>query len=333
MPGIAQDITCNMITLALIGTGRWGKNFITTINSIKDCRLKYICSKDKDELSSLPVRYVKTADHTELFKYPDVNGVIIATPGSTHYRIAKDFLERGFNLLIEKPMTTSYKDALELKRLHDRTRSQVLVGHLHLYNPAYQRTKQLLKEIGEIRYLSFEGLNNGPFRDDMSALWDWGPHPVSMFLDLLGKEPKEISAWAVNKLRPKTKLYDLVYLNFDFPGNIQAFAKIGWLLPVKKFSLTAVGTKSTVVFDDTAAKKVIYYKNIGPQVKGVTVVKNEPKVIYPTYSTKPSLEIEVREFIKAIKTGKRPKTDLEHGVKVIKVIQDCEACLYPPPPS
>lgn len=314
-----------MIQLALIGIGAWGKNFISTINSFTGCRIKYICSKTQKSLNYLPGDYIKTTNYKELFKYTDIDGVIISTPGSTHYQIAKEFLKRGFNLLVEKPLTTNYKDALELKSLRDNSKSKVLVGHVYLFDPAFIKAKKLVQDIGPIQYLSYEILNNGPYRSDMSVLWDLGPHPISLFLDIYQKEPIQIRAWGLEKLRPKTDLYDLVFINLRFSDHSQAFVKIGWLFPVKKRELVVVGSKSTIVYNDLESKKVTYYQNMGPKVHRKVVLKSHPTISYPTYNLKFPLEMEIREFIDAILENRDVKrSNLDFGVRVTKLLHLAE---------
>lgn len=309
-----------MITLALIGVGAWGKKHLKTLKEIPHCQLKYICATSQKTLEALPSSYIKVSNYQELYKYKNINGIIIATPSSTHYRIAKDFLKRGYNLLIEKPVALSYQETLELKRVSEQKKACVLAGHLFQYHPAYLKIKELLKKIGKIQYLDFEGVDLGPFRNDTSALWDWGPHDVTMCLELVGKMPLEVSAWMVNKLRPKTQWYDLVYLRLVFPDDIFAFLKMGWLSPIKKRKIIIVGSLSSLIFDDTVSRKITFLQNLGPQVEGTEVVKIKPRIFYPSYSQEMPLKLELLEFVRCLKEKKNPKTDLSQALRTAKVI-------------
>lgn len=132
-----------------------------------------------------------------------VDAVVVATPGSTHAAVALPFIRQGVPTFIEKPMATSLSDASRLCRAVDKSGTTVFVGHIHLYNEAFLKMKELAKEAGKIRTVHFEGMNDGPIRDDMSVLWDWGPHGVSMILDLLGKKPTHVQGWGYLGLRPK----------------------------------------------------------------------------------------------------------------------------------
>lgn len=314
-----------MITLALVGIGNWGKNFLSTVKNIPDCQIKYICSKTDKKLKLLDGNYHKTTNYKDLFKFSDIDGVIIATSGSTHFAIASEFLKKGFNILIEKPLTLNYQDALKLQTLKNKTDSKVLVGHVYLFDPAFKKTKELFKNLGKIRYISYESVNQGPFRDDMSILWDMGPHPISMLLDLFGKEPKEIQAWGLNTLRYKTNLFDTVVIDLKFSNVSWISIKISWLAPFKRRELIIVGEKDGLLYNDLSGKKITYYKNIVPDISDGKLINNESAELFPSYTEGQPLEIEVKEFIGAIKEGRDVKlSDLNFGVKVIKLLQLAE---------
>ena len=312
-----------MVTLALVGAGQWGKNFITTIDTIPNSRLKYVCAESSGTLNALSNKYIKTKYYKDLYKYSDIDGIIIATPGSTHFEIACDFLKRGYNLLIEKPLTTDYQQALQLKEIYKLKKPQVLIGHIYLYDPAFIAMKKLVSEIGEIQYMTFEGLKS-PIRSDISILWEWGPHGISVCLDILGQKPIRVSAWVVNKLRSQTELYDVVHIRLEFSNKVFAFIKGSWLSPFKKREIIIVGSKSTIVLDDLASHKVTCFKNMGPFMGKGRFIKSEPEVIYAAFSKDMPLKLEVLEFIKSINKGINPITDLDQALLVTQIIHLAE---------
>lgn len=291
-----------MITLALIGIGRWGQNYIKTIGNIKNANLKYICASNRKNLGNFPDKYIKLTDYKDLQKYRDIDGIIIATPSNTHYEIAKFFLSRGQNVLIEKPLTTNFKEAEELAEIFKMTKLVAMVGHIYLYNSAYLKSKEFIKKIGRIRYLDFEGCDFGPFPQKTSALWEWAPHDVSMCLDLLSEMPQSVSAWSVDR--------DMVFAQLKFK-NTKVFMRLGWLSPVKKRRVTVVGSTGSLIFDDTAERKICFYKY--SETDNITV-------FYPEHSKEEPLVTELKEFVNCLKSNKKPKTDLESSILIIKVI-------------
>lgn len=303
------------VRIAVIGSGRWGKNIIRTLREDPRC----------------VVAYIETGGYKKLLKHKDVDAVVVATPGSTHAQVALPFIKLGLPVFIEKPFTTSLVDAQKLLAAAKKSGSQLFVGHLHLYNSAYLKTKELSKKLGKIRFLYGEGSNNGPYRDDMSALWDWAPHDVVMMLDLVGNKPHTVKAWGVSSLRPKSKLHDVAAVELTFPGNIVGMIFNSWLFPEKRKKLTVVGTKSSIVYDDTAAQKVTLFEGMGPLVekkgKVTLVTKQDPAVSYPTYAPDLSLTAELAAFVRMVKTKKHPKTDGAQGLAVVEVLDAAECSI------
>lgn len=313
-----------MVNLALIGLGQWGKNYLTTIKQFPHCRIKYICSNTLKRFNSSD-DYIATTNFKELLKYKDIDGIIIATPGSTHFQIAEEFLKRGFNLLIEKPLTTDYKAALRLKALNNKAAAKVLVGHIYLFDPAYLQMKKLLKEIGTLQYVSYEAINNGPFRSDMSVLWELGPHAISLLLDIYGQYPTSIKAWAQKYLRPGTDLFDTVNIKVEFPNHCPSFVNLSWLSPIKRRELTVVSTSSALVYNDLQPNRLTFFEGMGPSLKGKEVIKRDPIIKYPSYNRKLPLEAELGEFINAISKNQTVKrSGLDFGVKVTQLLSLAE---------
>lgn len=278
------------LTLALIGAGRWGTNIRRTLEAFRDVRLAAVV----------------TRDWRALLRLPNLDGVLIATPASTHARIALPFLRRGLPMFIEKPLASSLRDALALQRA-SRSRALVFVGHVHLYAPAYQVAKRHVRRLGKIRFLFGEGMNRGPVRDDISALWDWAPHDLALALDLLGETPRVMQVTGHAWQKPRSTLHDFASLTLRFPSGAAFHGVYSWALPPKRKRLTIVCDRGTVVHDDTAERKVSVHTPDG-------------RVAYPRYASTPPLTAELRSFVRMIRSRKRPVSDLAQGLAVIRIL-------------
>lgn len=306
-----------MLNFALIGTGAWGKNYISAVKELGNCKIKYLCSKSSKSLDLFQGDYVRITDYRKLLTYNDIDGVIIATPNSTHFEICKQFVKEGFNLLIEKPLVENYSQALILRSLQKKSGSKIIVGHNYLFDPAYRKTKELTRSIGKIRYITYEGTNDGPYRDGTSALWDIGSHAVSLCLDINQVKPVEVCAWAVSSRMPGTSFYDLAVIKIIFSDRTEAFIKVSWMFPVKRRELLIVGDKDTIIYDAVANKKVIYYKNmVAPDFKAKNTI-----VSFPEYDSALSLPAEINEFAKVITKNKVVEiSNLEFAIDITKII-------------
>lgn len=286
-----------MIRLALIGAGRWGQSIERTLR----------------EMPGIKLVVVDHAADTKKIVLADIDGALIATPGSTHVEVALPFIQAGLPVFIEKPLATSLAEARQLKQAA-KNKNLVQVGHIHLYNPAFLAAKKAAQKIGQIRLIVFEGLAPGPVREDMSVWWDWGPHGVSMMMDLLKQLPYCAQAWGINFNKAKFGLYDVVQARLRFPDGAEALCSTSWLSPDKRTRLTVIGEKGSVVFDDRAEKKVIYFQS-------------NNNISYPSYSNEPALRAELKQFLKMIKTKQPVLTGINNGLAVVEILDAVERSL------
>ncbi len=285
-----------MTTLALVGVGKWGTHYLDAVKDIPDCRIAYVC----------------TRDYKKLILHPDIHGIIVATPAETHYDIARFFLPKSIPLLIEKPLTTSYHNALKLQNLYEKHNSMVMTGHIYLHHPAFLKLTSLVPQLGTLQYIQFESGNFGPFRTNTSALWDWGPHDVSMCLGLLSCEPVCVTAWGMNATQQK-KETDMIAMRIDFDDCISVFIYTGRLLPEKKRKCTIVGVKGAIVFDDIAQQKLVMYKD------------NHQS--YPAYGHDAPLVRQLNAFVRAIRSKQKNQQDFSLSFRVVKVLHAAEQSL------
>lgn len=298
-------------TLALIGAGKWGQNYLHTAAGLNNIEIKYICARSQQTLDLFPNTYTKTLSINSLLKNKQIDGFIIATPANTHFEITKQLLSLGQNILIEKPLTIHYNQALELQRIWKLKRPQVLIGHTYLYNPAYQALKKIFRRLNQVNSIHFEGVSSH-IRKDVSVIWDWGPHPISILLDLI-QQPivKIVASGSINN--PDSSLYDTVNALIRFGDNTEASIDISWLGQHKIRRLIIKGTNEVLELDDT---NVTHQK----------VLLNQPNMPsqYPKYNSETPLTNELIEFVAAIQDGKLITSDINMGVNVVKVLSDIE---------
>ena len=185
---------------------------------------------------------------------------MLAVPATQHFEAAKQALEAGKHVFVEKPITLNVRDARDLVELSEQTGRFLMVGHLLEYHPAVQMLKELIQtgELGEVYYLYSQRVNLGIIRQDENALWSFAPHDVSTVLYLLGQEPDSVSARGECYLQEGIE--DVVFVNLHFTDGKMAQLQLSWLDPHKIRKLTIVGSRKMVVFDDAeSAEKVRIY--------------------------------------------------------------------------
>lgn len=181
------------VHLGLVGLGHWGRRVAATIGSMEDVRLALIASRNP-ESARLSGKTPVVGDWREL-AHAGLDGVIVATPPASHGEILTVLVTAGVPVMVEKPLCLDVAEAHRLRSLVSRSGVPVLVDHTQLFHPAFPILKARAESYGPVRFIRSEGMGFGPFRSDVSVLWDWGPHEVSLCLALLGTVPTGVAAF------------------------------------------------------------------------------------------------------------------------------------------
>lgn len=325
-----------MITLAVVGVGGWGKNLARNYYEIAECRLKYVCDVDRDKLERVRLQFPEaemTTDYEAVLRDSEVQAVVIATPGSSHYTLCKQALEQRKDVYVEKPFVLEVAQAEELIALAARRERILMVGHLLEYHPVIERLRELIvsKELGDIYYIYNQRVNLGTVRADENALWNFAPHDVSSILYLLGKEPSDVSARGQCYLR--RGIEDVVFMTMNFNDTSMAHVHVSWLDPHKIRKITVVGSRKMAVFDDIdgTEKLRIYDKGAAQSTDYNTfaeyVTLRFGDIVIPYVKVGEPLRIECQHFLECIRTRRPPKSDGQDGLRVVKVLDAAQRSL------
>src|ERR1700693_1278307 len=188
------------LRFGVIGWGYWGPKIARNLNSLPHATVAMVADTDAHRLAKLIVNqpWIQTTTLLEEFFRSDVDAIVIATPVSTHFQLARIALSYGKHILVEKPLTASVSEAEELVALAQEQQRVLMVGHTFEYNPAVNELRKLVQsgELGKIYCIEAERVNLGLFRKDINVIWDLAPHDISILLYLLGQKPAQIKVQA-----------------------------------------------------------------------------------------------------------------------------------------
>jgi predicted dehydrogenase len=272
--------------LGLVGRGRWGQIIARTLAGF-------------DGVTTVPIGRGEA-------RPAELDGVIVATQSVTHADVAIPYIAARIPTFIEKPLTTSVADAARIADAAKASGAPVFVGHIHLYNPAFQAALRLRDEIGPVRAMLFEAATERP-RADSSVLWEWLPHPLALARAFLGRDPDHVEAWGLIGASPEQS----AMARYDF-GATPAIMTINRITPVAAFRATIAGAHTTLVFDDRAARKLALY-----DAKGA--------VTHPSYDDEPPLTRELRAFVRVVETGRLDGPHIETGQAIVRAIAAAES--------
>ena len=179
----------------------------------------------------------------------------------THYALAKQALEAGKHVFVEKPPAMRAAEIDELVALADDRDLVLMPGHLLLYHPGVRKLKELIDagELGDVLCVYGNRQNLGIVRENENALWSLGVHDLSVILYLLDEDPELVTAqgsWSIPR-----GVEDVVFCFLRFPSEKIAHMHLSWLDPQKMRKMTVVGREKMVVFDDMEPeRKVTVYE-------------------------------------------------------------------------
>ncbi len=324
-----------MIDIAVVGAGAWGRNHIRVFSEIPNVRLKYICDRDPSRLAALQKNYPQSKmveDLKPILRDPEVQGVVVASSAVSHYSLSKELLMADRDVLVEKPMALSSKDAEEMLKIAEGRKRILMVGHLLIYHPVVDRLKEMVTsgELGKLYYIYTQRVNLGIIRQDENALLSFAPHDLSVILYLLEEEPIAVTAHGESYIQKGIE--DVVFLGLQFSDGKMANIHLSWLDPHKLRRITIVGAKKMVVFDDMeASEKLKIYdkgvKNLSYDTYGEYLGLRFGDITIPSIKIAEPLRAEAEHFIQSIESRKEPKTGGWDGLKVVKILMAAQESL------
>ena len=327
-----------MVNIGLIGCGYWGPNLIRNFSQIKGCNMHSCSDLREDRLAHMKSLYPNlqtTKDYKEIIENQKIDAVVIATPVSTHYKIAKEALENNKHVLIEKPITKTSAEAKELISLAKKHGKVLMVDHTFEYNSAVKKIRELIAkgELGNIYTIDMVRVNLGLFQKDINVVEDLLPHDASILMRLLGEMPEKVKTTA--EAYVQKGIEDSAYITLKFKNKAMANIHVSWLDPCKIRRTTIVGSKKMLVYDDLEPneKLKIYDKGVSVENAGEAGRKYydtfaEFQYLYRSgdvYSPKLEDSEPLRNvcvhFIDCIKSGKAPLSGGVSGLRVVKVVE------------
>ena len=320
----------NEIRFGVIGWGYWGPKIARNLESLPHATVTYVADTDARRLSTFGINqpWVQTTTHIEDIFDSDVDAIVIATPVSTHFQLAREALLHGKHVLVEKPLTASVSEAEELVALAQEQQRVLMVGHTFVYNPAVNELRKLVQggDLGKIYSIEAERVNLGLFRHDINVIWDLAPHDISILLYLLDKKPERIKVQAHANVQPHIE--DVAHLDLEFADGMNAHVHVSWLHPCKIRRVTVIGDARMVVYDDTNPAEMIKVYNKGADVHADPVVSYRyGEITIPHIDWIEPLHLECADFANAIRTGTKPRASGEAGLEVVKVLADVQESL------
>ncbi|HEY1512463.1 MAG TPA: Gfo/Idh/MocA family oxidoreductase [Gaiellaceae bacterium] len=305
--------------IGVVGLNYWGPNLVRNFDGLAE--LAWLCDLDDTHLAPLAERYPHARATTalaDMLADESLDAVVIATPVPTHYALAKEALEAGKHVFVEKPPAMRAVEMDELVQLAADGDRVLMPGHLLLYHPAVLKLKELVAsgELGDVLCVYGNRVNLGIVRANENALWSLGVHDLSVILYLLDEDPDLATAqgsWSIHE-----GVEDVVFCFLRFPSGKIAHMHLSWLDPHKMRKMTVVGREKMAVFDDMEPeRKVTVYAKRADSSGAIT----SGDIHIPKVATTEPLRLECEYFLELV-DGKHDRAKVARdGARVVRALE------------
>lgn len=287
----------NALTCAVVGTGYLGKFHAEKYAALEGCELVAVVDSDFEAAQSVAERnHTKAvADYRDLLG--KVEAVSIVVPTSLHFQVARDFLEAGSHVLVEKPITVTMEEADELIDLARRKNRCLMVGHLERFNAALLGL-DLVRE----KPLFIESHRLAPFNpraNDVSVVLDLMIHDIDIILDIVDSEVERIDAKGVTVLTSDTDIAN-ARITFRNGSVANVTASRASLKVERKMRMFMPNRYISVDFQNRVLAQ--YRKGEREMFPGVPEITSEESV----FESGDALMEEIRHFVECIRKGREP---------------------------
>jgi predicted dehydrogenase len=304
------------IAVSVIGAGSWGKNIVRTLHSLG--ALDSVVEASDALREGIEQTY---SDVPALSDFRDAlssqaPAVAIATPAHTHFEIAMAALEAGKDVFVEKPMTLTYGESLELVEAADKVDRILMTGHLLLYQPSVQWMKQAIRDgmIGRVLSVHQERLNLGRAIPVGNVLWSLGVHDIAVGLYLMDEDPSGVRFEGQKALGSANE--DDTYLHLDFPSGAQLHLHNSWLWPETRRRTVVIGELGMFVYDEKDQSVTFHDKGINADLSN----RDDGESVAFKGDGQP-LTLELQHFLDCCSTRKAPISSGRSALQVIRVLE------------
>ncbi len=326
-----------MLNVGLIGAGNMGSKHAKILSSLheeKICNFVACCDLilDKAEKAVFTVKGKAYKDFKSMLKNETLDGIIIATPTSTHYEIALFAIKKGINVLIEKPVSVEFEES---KKIYDFTKKNNIIvgaGMTEVFNSIVVNLKKMIKK--RDLALNTAIFNRFGFRSakndlkDMDVIYDLMIHDLAVLFELFDYPSLQVIGARPLQLNSKSGFHDAATaFLINESSNIILSASRSSKMKVRKFHMDfdklylegdymdqKIDIFSSSKFEFSEASNNLWYN---------TAFNHSTA----RYANNPLYDEDL-DFINAIKRNHQPKIGPEQWILIMEAIQEIESHLF-----
>ncbi|NOY52859.1 MAG: Gfo/Idh/MocA family oxidoreductase [Deltaproteobacteria bacterium] len=301
------------LRVGVIGVGYLGQHHARIYSEMDGVELVGIADTDRERMKEITDRFSVPAHDDYRTLVPKIDAVNIVSPTVTHHKIARECLEAGLDVFVEKPITVTPDEASDLVRLAEAKKKILQVGHIERFNGAVRELARLVKDPGFIevhRLGSFVGRAT-----DVDVVLDLMIHDIDIILSLIQSPVREIRANGVPVITPNV---DIANARLEFQNGCVANVTASRVSthPQRKMRFFQPDAYISLDFQE---QELEYYRRIGDPAeflagKPPRIVKEEV-----TIPREEPLKVELSSFIEVLHNRSRPVVSGKEGLHALLV--------------
>jgi predicted dehydrogenase len=314
------------LNVGVIGTGHLGKLHVKMFNEIDNCSLSGIYDSNDEQANLVSDEFnVKAFDSVDSL-LTNIDAVSIAATTVAHYNLAKQCLNAGKHIFIEKPITATIPQAEEIVELAESLKLNLQVGHIERFNPALISME---KYISEPKFIQTDRLAHfNPRGTDVAVVRDRIIHEIDIILSLIKSQVKNIEASGVAVV---SENIDIANARIQFENGAVANVTSSRISQKKMRKMRIFQRDGYVSLDFITGESEVYRllpvdKDIEPNFLSfgeIGVGKKKKRLVYeqPQQKEINALKYELQLFLESIQKNEEPIVSGNDGLRALRVAE------------
>lgn len=299
----------NKIRTAVIGVGYLGKFHAQKYAQLESSELVAVCDANLEIAQAIAAEHNVPAftDYQELIG--KVDAVSIVVPTQKHFEVAKVFLENKVHVLLEKPITSTVKEAEELVRIAEENKLVFQIGHLERFNPAVLALENELTQP-----LFIESNRIAPFNPrgaDVNVVLDLMIHDIDIILDFAKSPVKHIDA---NGVAVISRGIDIANARITFENGCVANVTASRVSMKSERIMRIFQHDAYISIDFQNKRLAIHQKGDGEMYPGIAEIISKER----TVDQGDALLSEIESFLNSINTDAPPVVSGQAGLLALQ---------------
>ncbi|MDH7486497.1 MAG: Gfo/Idh/MocA family oxidoreductase [Anaerolineae bacterium] len=324
----------HMLNIGVIGVGSMGRNHARVLAELPYVNLAAVADIDTTALYKVARTYRARpyTDYRDMLDEEPLDVVSLVVPTALHYPIAKEIIERGIHVFVEKPFTLRVEEGKELIAAAAQKNVKLGVGHIERFNPAVVELKRRLEHAQLGRVYQIHARRVGPFPprvDDVGVILDLATHELDIMEYITGSSVSSLYAETERKIHASHE--DLLLGVLKFENGTVGVLDINWLTPTKIRELALLGERGMFLVN-YLTQDFYFYENAftNGQWEGLTAIMgvSEGRRIKYEIKRREPLRVELEDFVNCVLHGGRPAVTGEEALRAVflaeKMIQSGE---------